>query len=792
MKGLYHAPHAILLSLVVAGASATPACGGGDSDDQGASSGAGTPNPTTGDGSATATPAVEIPADPWSVGPPFGSRRYVNGDLEVRVRAPHATRVELCLFAESLGAKEAARLPMQHDAGTFKLHVDAAALHAAGLDGTIYYGLRAFGPNWPWDASFVPGTEIGFKSDVDDAGNRMNPNKLLLDPYALEVSHDPINVSNGDGSVYRTGDSTRAKDSGPLAPKGVVVPPPLARPAGQPSRPIRDDVVYEVHVRGFTKNDTTVPEAERGTYRGAARRAKYLHDLGVRAIELLPLHETPNDQNDRTTESQGDNYWGYSSLSFFAPDRRYAFDKSAGGPTRELRAMVDAFHAEGIKVWVDVVYNHTAEGGANGGSATIYGFRGLDNATYYELGNNAASYVSSNGVGPNFNTADPVAGDLVVDSLRYWHEDLGVDGFRFDLASVVANGCTRGCFRFDAKGLPTRIAKDLPARADDGGAGVDLVAEPWGLGDGSYQVGAFPKGWSEWNDRYRDTVRRSLNRLGVADVSPRELAQRVRASADLFADDGRPPAASVNLLVAHDGMTLADVFAFDAKNNAQAWPYGPSNGGTDNDLAWSHAGDPGRQRAAARAAFALSSLSAGVPMITGGDERLRTQRGNNNPYNLDSPAMWLDWTPNATADAFAAFATRAYAFRHAHRALRPSAHWREPGNPKGAEVTWLRADGQPADGGYLDATAQHFIAWSLDGTALGDDATAILVGFNRSATSITMTLPAPPNGTTWSLVADTSETAEAWGNWRDPSAAQPITSATYALGRRTVAVFTAK
>jgi glycogen operon protein len=788
MNRLYHA---ILHALVVACTCAAPSCGGDPGDEAGAVS---DPNvdalPDGGD--AGVAPAAEIPADPWSVGPRFGARRYPSGDLEVRVRAPHATHVELCLFAEALGAKERLRLPMEHAGDTFQLHVDTAALHAAGLDGTIYYGVRAFGPNWPFDATFVPGTEIGFAADVDDAGNRMNPNKLLLDPYALEVSHDPQNLTNGDGSAFRTGPGTRAIDSGPLAPKGVVVPPPLARPPSPPTRPIRDEVVYEVHVRGFTKNDTSIPEAERGTYRGAARRAKYLRELGVRAIELLPLHESPNDQNDRTPESQGDNYWGYSTLAFFAPDRRYASDKSAGGPTRELRAMVDAFHAEGIKVWVDVVYNHTAEGGANGGSATIYGFRGLDNATYYELGDAASTYVSSNGVGPNFNTADPVAGDLVVDSLRYWHDDLGVDGFRFDLAPVVANGCKRGCYRFDGKGLPARIAKELPARPDEGGAGVDLVAEPWGLANGSYQVGGFPKGWSEWNDRYRDTVRRSLNRLGVADVAPRELAARVRGSADLYVDDGRPPAASINLLVAHDGMTLADLFSYDAKNNGQAWPFGPSGGGTDNDLAFAHGGDPARQRAATRAAFALASLSAGVPMITGGDERLRTQRGNNNAYNLDSPGMWLDWTPSSSADAFAAFATRALAFRHAHRALRPAKHWREAGDPKGAQVTWLRDDGHAADAGYLDATNRHFVAWTLDGASLGDDALAILVAYNSAATTTTMTLPAPPQGTTWSLVADTSESAETWGNWREPGSAQPALAATYALGRRSVSVLVAK
>ena len=777
MSRRYHALRALLLGAVLA---SPAACGGDEPTPEAA-------DPASVPGDALTPPATSppvttdpIPADPWSVGPPLGARRYVNGDLEVRVRAPNATHVDVCLFSVAMGEKERIRRATDRDAtGLFHVRIDAATLAKEGLAGTIYYGLRAFGPNWRFDPTFVPGSEIGFVSDVDDAGNRMNPNKLLLDPYALEVSHDPINLENGSGAAFRAGPEGRTLDSALVAPKGVVVAPPLARPIGQPTHPIRDDVVYEVHVRGFTKNDDTVPEAERGTYRGAARRARYLKELGVRAIELLPVHETPNDQNDRTPESQGDNYWGYSTLSFFAPDRRYAFDKSPGGPTRELRAMVEAFHAEGIKVWIDVVYNHTAEGGANGPTSTVYSFRGLDNRTFYELGATGASYVSSNGVGPNVNTAEPVVADLVVDSLRYWYADLGVDGFRFDLAPIVANGCTRSCYRFD-KALPTRIAKDLPARPDDGGAGADLVAEPWGLADGSYQVGGFPKGWSEWNDRYRDTVRRGLNRLDVAAVPPREIAQRVRGSADVYGGAGRPPAASVNFVVAHDGMTLADLFSYDSKNNEQAWPFGPSNGGTDNDLSWSHASDPARQRAATRTAFALAALSAGVPMFTGGDERLRTQRGNNNAYNLDSPAIWLDWTPNAQADAFASFAARTLGFRNTHVALRPKGFW------KNDEVSWLDANGNVASDGYLDSDANRFLAWSLNGGALGDGAKRILIAFNRSAATVTMALPV---GSTWQLVGDTSEAAEAWGNWKASPTAMP--GSTHALGRRSVAVFVA-
>ncbi len=716
------------------------------------------------------------PGDPFASGPPLGARRHPDGDLEIRVRAPRAERVEVCLFAAQTGEVERLRLPLDpRGDGLFTLRVAALRLAEAGLGEPLFYGLRAFGPNWRYDPAFTPGSLTGFVRDVDDEGNRFDPNKLLLDPYALEVSHDPITLTFANGAVYRTGEGNRQLDSGPFAPKGVVLPSRRLATTSPPARHLRDDVVYEVHLRGFTMADASVPEAERGTYAGAARRAAYLKSLGVTAIELLPLHETPNDQNERTPDASGDNMWGYSTLSFFAPDRRYAKDRSPGGPTRELAAMVDAFHAEGIKVFVDVVYNHTAEGGAGGDAATLYSLRGLDNATFYELADDAHRHVDNNGVGSNVNTANPVTADLVVASLRYWHELLGVDGFRFDLASVVGNGCTRGCFRFDKGGLLTRIAKELPSRTDDGARGVDLVAEPWGIGAGTYQVGNFPPGWAEWNDRFRDTVRRDLNRLGADAVTPRELARRIQGSPDLYGDDGRGPAASINYVVSHDGMTLADLFAYDVKQNDQPWPYGPSSGGTDSDLAFSHGGDPARQRGAARTALALVALSAGVPMFTGGDERLRTVRGNNNPYNLDSVGAWLDWTPTPERDAFTAFTAKLLAFRHAHPALRPAKFSR------GADVTWLRDDGVTADDAYLDAADRHALGWTLDG------ATPLTVFYNGWSGTVLVTPPAPPAGKAWKAVFDTSEAAESWGNAGERDASFP-----YALGRRSVLVLVAK
>jgi len=705
--------------------------------------------------------------DPWACGPPLGARRLDDGSIEVRVHAPNATRIEVALFGAAIGETERMRVPLDAESGRFTGRIGADAIADAGLDGTVYYGLRVWGPNWPYDPAWEPGSEVGRLADVDDGGHRMNPNKLVLDPYALEVSHDPIGPDQRDYGVFRTDAANRARDSAPFAPKGVVID--CAPGDRGPDRPFGDSVIYEVHLRGLTMSDPSVPEAERGTYAGAARKAAYLRSLGVTAIELLPLHETPNDQNELTPDASGDNYWGYSTLSFFAPDRRYAADQRPGGPTRELRAMVEAFHAEGIEVYVDVVYNHTAEGGGD----TVLSWRGLDNATFYVLGDDPRGYVVSNGVGPDVNTSNEVTADLVMASLRYWHEQLGVDGYRFDLASVVGNGCDRGCYRFDRR-FPERIAAEL-------GGEVDLIAEAWGAVGGTYQVGHFPQGWAEWNDRYRDAVRRDLNRLDRETVPLREMIRRISGSPDLYEDDGRSPAASVNFVVAHDGLTLHDLFRYDGKDNRQPWPYGPSDGGTDNDLAWSHRGDPERQATATRTAMALLAVSAGVPMITGGDESGRTLRANNNPYNLDSDANWLAWPGD---EALREFTAHLFAFRAAHAALRPRRFWQVFGDADGdgvTEIRWFRDDGRFVDDGYLDTEGPHFLAWQLDGDELGDEAASLFFAYNGWSNTVTATLP---DGYAWRRVFDTST-----GVFEEDG---PIAGDTVPVGRRSLVAFVAR
>jgi len=703
---------------------------------------------------------------------PLGATWEPDGSGVVfRIGSTRATRIELSIYDEPMGQAARSRIVMDREAGDSW----RARVPAAELPSIIYYGYRVWGPNWSYDAAWEPGSMAGWTVDVDGDGNRMNPNKLVFDPYARELSHDPTTPEQPDGSFYGTGNN-RGKDSGPVAPKGIVLRDEPPDTGAKPVRPLRDELIYEVHLRGFTRADTGECA---GTYAGAAERAGYLAELGVTAVEFLPLQETPNDRNDVDPASAGgDNYWGYSTLAFFAPDRRYACDRSPGGPTRELRAMVRAFHARGIKVYVDVVYNHTSEGG--GGS--LLSLRGLDNAGYYQLDRAGTGFTSSNGVGADVAADKPLAQGLVLDSLQYWRDSLGVDGFRFDLAPILGNKCGPGCFTFDPT-FPAAIADRL-ARPRDGGEGADLIAEPWGVVPGSYQVGAFPAGWSEWNDRYRDLVRQDQNQHGAVAVTPGWLSARIHGSSELYRDDGRLPAASINYLVSHDGLTLRDLYACNAKHNSQPWPYGPSDGGTSDDKAWDHDGDTVKQRQAARTGLALLALSQGVPMITGGDERLRSQRCNNNPYNLDSPGTWLEWT--APEPGFTSFARRLFAFRTAHPALR-HADWIEP-----SQVSWRDAAGNVATGGYLDDATRPVLAWRLDGAALGDPATAIYVAYNRGAQPIAVMLAAPPAGTAWFRVADTGAWMESQGNIAAPGSEARMGQARYDLDGRSLAMFVAR
>ena len=539
--------------------------------------------------------------------------------------------------------------------------------------GTVY-AFRCWGPNWEFDKAWTRGgSDKGFKSDVDGNGNRFNPNKVLFDPYAREMTHDKSNKdalgSDQAGGMYGTGGENyngtprRNFDTGKYAPKGYVIKDNTSY-GNKPKIPQEKALIYEAHVRGITKHPSAanlnsilnnfdgfsgvanIPENKRGTYAGAAMLIPYLKGLGINTIELLPVHETDNDANP--DNAPGGNFWGYMTYGFFAPDRRYSSDKSAGGPTKEFKEMVNAFHAAGMEVYLDVVFNHTGEGGVWGegkfDTVELTSMHGIDNSTYYSLTDDKKFYWESTGCGNNMQCDNPVVRQFILDSLKYWITDMGVDGFRFDLATVL--GRERGknskgelAWNYNAA---SKTLKDIVALGNDND--VEMIAESWDTGDSAYQVGNFPNGWGGWNGRYRDAIRSYIgtgNRGSVNDF--------INGDYNNFNKEGGPHK-SVNFIVAHDGFTLADLCSYQGKGNAQnnllGWPFGKSDGGNDDYNTLGFVTETTKEkdkRQAARNYIAVQMMSRGVPMIVYGDEFGRTQNGNNNPYNIDSVATWNNY-----------------------------------------------------------------------------------------------------------------------------------------------------
>ncbi|MCF8205908.1 MAG: hypothetical protein K9J82_12565 [Methylotenera sp.] len=785
----------------------------------------------------------------------LGGQLAANGTtVSFRVFSQNATRLEVVLYRQSYGAPPVARYAMSRLPGTsvWQVLVPVATLRNLGFDidplnpgklfTDIFYGYRAWGPNWPYVSQWVPGSEAGFLADVDTAANRFNPNKLLLDPYALEVTHDYLSAAvtpqQSDGAVYASGAGDRARDSGSVAPKGVVAMPYGAGFAAldtgtKPPRAIKDDVIYEAHVRGLTQGDASVGTC-RGTFAGAVAKIPQLRDLGITAIEFMPIHETDNDANDMTdaasqrsaTTTKGDNYWGYMTLNYFAPDRRYACDKTIGGPTREFAAMVKAFHDAGIKVVTDVVYNHTAEGGTwsstDPSKANLWSLRGLDNATYYLLtrapgtATDRVWYYDITGTGNTLNARHPRARDLVLHSLAYQRQRLGVDGFRFDLGIALVNAYDNDTnpsdsqrFYFDRLNPDTALARAVAANP-----GVFMSSEPWGLAPGGqgYQLGQMPAGVSEWNGGFRDVVRRAQNKYGVkdADATRGRLATRIAGSPDLYGDagDGRgKPAFSVNFLNVHDGFTLKDLYACNSQNISQGWPMGPSDGGTADEDSWDNGNDASLQRQQARTGFALLMLSAGVPIFNAGDEFLRGLNCNNNPYNVDASGNWLNWTLTTEQANFRAFAKAMIQFRKNQPALRPENFYATvDGNGNFmAPLDWFGADKSyrtnSSDSSWWQATVSQpdaagqnrTLAWRYDGSELGGGDT-VLVLYNAESVNRTFTLPWTGAGkTTWCRVTDTASWAEG-PNQVDLAAASCVggENATYRVNPRSLAVFIAR
>lgn len=601
----------------------------------------------------------------------------------------------------------------------------------------LLYGYRVWGPNFTTDVDWRPGTTEGFLADVDAQGNRFNPNKLLVDPYARTINKDP----NMRRPEFFSGNGKRELDSAGPAPKSIVYDPAAYSWGNhaKPNIPMKDTIIYEVHVRGYTFDQSSGVKHP-GTFKGFTEKLDHLQELGVTAVELLPIHETPNDD----MSGKNRNFWGYSTVNYFAADRRYTWDQSAFGPIHEFRDFVKTMHAAGKEVLLDVVYNHTAEDGhskTDKNTAAILSLRGIDNQSYYSLSADRQSFYDNTGCcGANVNVVSPKGQQFIIDSLRYWVDEMRVDGFRFDLSAILGNRLEHGGFDYTKSGLLKRIYQEFP--------NVKLIAEPWAIGDNTYQVGHHPgsvsageNAWSEWQDKFRQTVRYALR--GDSNQIP-DLVKRVAGSSDLYEDDGRRPYNSINYVVSHDGYTLNDLFSVN---------------GTDS---WDSGGSDTVRRQLIRNAFTLMAVSAGTPMILGGDEMRRTQQGNKNAYNQDNPISWYNWNFKREHRGIFEFSKAMLNLRNDHPALRRGEFFTgKDNNGDGLpDIQWHGVNYRTPDW----SSTSRVMAWRLDGSraetkAAADDNDFYVMVNNDS---IEQTFQLPPNrpGKKWRRVADTAGWAE--------------------------------
>ena len=675
-------------------------------------------------------PAFRIwPGEPYPLGATWDGR-----GVNFALFSGHAERVQLCLFGRG-GRREIQRITMTEHTNEV-WHIYLPDIRPGQL-----YGYRVFGPYDP------------------ERGHRFNPNKLLIDPYAKALSgsfrwsdaHCGYRVGNRDEDL-----SFDRRNNAAGMPKCQVVDTAFTWAGDrQPRIPWHESIVYELHVRGFTMRHPGIPEQLRGTFAGLACPAaiEHLRSLGITAVELLPIHAFIDERP--LVERGLRNYWGYNSLAFFAPHSRYLASNHLG----EIKTLVQHLHNAGIEVILDVVYNHTAEGNRLGPTLS---FRGIDNLSYYRL--NGASkryYEDFTGCGNALNLKHPRVMQLVMDSLRYWVEEMHVDGFRFDLATTLA----REDADFDEQSSFLDTARQDPVLST-----VKLIAEPWDVGHAGYQLGRFPPGWAEWNDRYRDTVRRFWR--GDAGVLG-DLASRITGSSDLFDLHGRHPWASVNFVTAHDGFTLEDLVSYDHKHNE---PNGESNrDGTDNNYSWNcgvegPTSDPEvreLRRRQKRNFLATLLFSQGVPMLLAGDEFGRTQKGNNNAYCRDDEIGWIDWEGiDEEGRDLMEFVSALLRFRRAHIVFHRHRFFQgvRTADSEIKDITWLRPDGHEKTQADWTDGGVRCLAFVLRGEAFDYHLTpsgepepddTFLVILNADSHPIAFTLPDERFGASWQYLIDT-------------------------------------
>ncbi|WP_411123357.1 glycogen debranching protein GlgX [Streptomyces sp. x-19] len=700
-----------------------------------------------------APPADVRPGTPTPLGARYRTGPDGAAGTNFALWAGGAEAVELCLFDDE-GAE------MRHPLTELTHEIWHGFL--PGVHPGQRYGYRVHGRWDPW------------------TGARWNPAKLLLDPYARAVDGDfgartetgpggpalpaPLYGHVRDWPEQQVADTVRDdRDSAPYVPKGVVVGEEDDgqdewRDDRRPKTPWPDSVLYELHVRGFTMRHPGVPERLRGTYAGLAHPAALAHltRLGVTAVELLPVHQFAHE--DHLVRRGLRNYWGYNSLGYFAPHAGYAATGTRGQQVGEFKRMVRALHDAGIEVILDVVYNHTAEAGERGPTLSL---RGIDNRGYYRLQGDPRRYADYTGCGNTLHVVQPHVLRLITDSLRYWVTEMGVDGFRFDLAAALA----RSMHDVDMLSpFLAVIAQDPVLRR------VKLIAEPWDVGSGGYQVGAFPPLWTEWNDRYRDTVR-DFWRGATGDV--RDLGYRLSGSSDLYAWGGRRPYASVNFLTAHDGFTLRDLVSYEHKHNEAN---GEDNRDGTHDNRSFNCGAEGEtdapdvtalRRRQLRNLLTTLLLSTGVPMLVAGDEMGRTQHGNNNAYCQDNPTGWVDWSLLADPHwrALAGLTARLIALRRTHPVLRRRAFFSGRPQHRGGlrDLAWFGADGAEmteADWYAPGATLTMYLSGNdipqrdARGVRVTDD--SFLAVLHADAAPRTVVLPGLPWAGSYELLVDTS------------------------------------
>jgi isoamylase len=636
----------------------------------------------------------------------------------------HATKVELCLFDSPDASAESQRIAMPEK--TDQVWHGCLPNVKPGQ----VYGYRVRGPHDP------------------ERGHRFNPRKILLDPYAKAIARD----LRWDDAVYNP-----EGDTAPFAPLARVVDGTFEWGNDRaPRTPWHETVVYELHIKGFTRQHPSVPESLRGTYAGLASEPaiEHLREVGVTAVELLPVHYHIDERF--LIEKGLTNYWAYNTLGFFAPDPRYAAS-GAQGALQEFKAMVRTLHSAGIEIILDVVYNHTAEGDHTGATLSL---RGIDNSAYYRLAKDRTRYIDFTGCGNSLNVAHPRTLQLIMDSLRYWVQEMHVDGFRFDLASALA----RELWEVDRLSTFFDIIHQDPILSE-----VKLIAEPWDLGPSGYQVGNFPVLWTEWNGKYRDCVRRFWKGNGG---TIGELASRLSGSSDLYAHNGRRPSASLNFITAHDGFTLRDLVTYNQKHNEangeenrdgandnDSWncgAEGPTNDGEINALRL-------RQQ---RNLLATLLLSQGVPMLLAGDEFGQTQHGNNNSYCQDSSVAWLDWNLSGEQRALLEFVRDLIHLRKTQPVFRRR-HFFQGRPIHGAEIKdlyWLKPDGAEMSEGDWASGFARCLGMVLSGDQIaevGEHGERILGGsfailFNAHHEAILFRLGTRQRDVRWTCVFDTA------------------------------------